>query len=324
MEWIGPLLALSLLVTVVALLSPDFRKPENVTRLLNQWSFKGIVAVGMTLVILVGGIDLSVGSMVALLGGLAIYSMNAAVGGGADPAMGIALAACVALLGGPLLGAVNGIAVTLGRIAPFIATLGTMVAFRSIIVAVADGSEVPSRVSGFGAMGTGGVEVPLIRSSRGGAVTLTYPTLAFFGTALLAHLVLTRTAFGRRVYAVGDNPLAARYAGVNVSRVRLGVYMIAGLTCGLAGLLNGSRMSSIASSQTGQLDELDAIAAVVIGGTRIGGGAGSVTGTVIGVVTLAVIQNMLNMLNVSPHLHGLVKGCIILAAVLVQRNRARA
>ncbi len=323
LPWLGAAIALLLLVVIVAAISPDFRKPENPFRMINQWSFVGIVAIGMTYVIILGGIDLSVGSMVALLGGIAIYGMNAAADAGASPVLAVSVAVGVALLGGPLLGLVNGLGITLGRIAPFIATLSTMAIYRSIILAVADGSQIGSQVREFEALGSGGVGLPFVRSSMDKPILLTNPTIAFFLMAVVAQLVLTRTVFGRQVTAIGDNPTAARYAGVRIAAITCATYALGGSTCGAAALFNSSRMTSVSSAATGVPYELDAIAAVVIGGTRMSGGAGSVIGTVIGVLFLAVISNTLSMLDVSAHLQGLVKGCIIVAAVLMQRGRAR-
>ena len=152
----------------------------------------------------------------------------------------------------------------------------------------------------------------------GGELTVRQVVLVFFGLAVVAHLVLAATAFGRQVYAIGDNPTAARYAGIKIPRVSIGVYTVAGLACGIAALFNATRMNSVSSSTFAQLWELDAIAAVVIGGTRLRGGGGRIAGTVVGVLILGVVANMLNMLGVSPFYHGLVKGLIIIAAVLVQ------
>lgn len=153
-------------------------------------------------------------------------------------------------------------------------------------------------------------------------VAIRVPALVFVGMAIAAQGVLAWTTFGRRVYAIGDNAQAARYAGVPIARVTASVYTIAGLCCGVAALLNASRLNSVSSTNLGLLYELDAIAAVVIGGTRLQGGAGRIMGTVVGVLILGVVGNMLNMLGVSNFYHGLVKGLIIIAAVLVQPRKA--
>lgn len=328
LERFGPLLALALLIVGTAAVeyfrvepgSRAFLTARNFNNVLGQWSYVGIVAVGMTFVIILGGIDLSVGSMVALAGGAAIYAMNAAAEPW-GPSAGIAGAIAVCLLGGTLMGLANGLAVAIGRIAPFVATLGTLAIFRSLIVAPAEGSEIRSSVPAFADLGSATIPAPWL-GSDGAALPVRVTILVFLGMALLGHVVLTRTTFGRRVYAIGDNAQAARYAGIPIDRITIGVYTISGLACGIAALLNASRLNSVSSSTLGLFYELDAIAAVVIGGTRLQGGAGRMFGTVIGVVIMGVVSNMLNMLGVSNFYHGLVKGLIIIAAVLVQPRKA--
>lgn len=326
---LGPLLALALLVggtglVEMATVPADeraFFKPRNLLNIVSQSSYTGIVAVGMTFVIALGAIDLSVGSMLALAAGVGVMAMNGASEAGAGP-VASAIVGVAAMLGaGAACGLANGLLVTLGRLAPFIATLGTMAAFRSIILASADGGELRSGVRAFGEIAGWGVPLP-IRTDRGVPLMLTAPTIGFVACVLIGQVVLWGTVLGRHVLAVGGNPVAARYAGVPVRRVTAAVFTIAGLCCGLAAVLNASRMNSVSSSTAGVLVELDAIAAVVIGGTRLQGGGASVLGTFLGVLILGVISNMLTMLDVSDHLQGLVKGCIIVAAVLVQRQRA--
>jgi ribose transport system permease protein len=324
LQRLGPLLALILLVTAVSLASEDFRKPENFFNIVNQWSFVGLVAIGMTAVIILGGIDLSVGSMVALLGGLGIYAMNWVAAKSPDHAtVAIAAAASLMLVGGIILGLINGGVIVLGRVAPFIVTVGTMAIFRSVILYAAEGAEVRSSVPSFGNLGSGGIELPL-HSSRGMPILLGYPSLIFIAVAVVSELILRKTVLGRRILAVGDNATAARYAGVPISRITLVVYAFTGLTCGLSALLNSSRLNSISSSSTGLAYELDAIAAVVIGGTAMTGGRGSILGTVVGVLLLGVISNMLTMLGIENYIQGVVKGCIIIGAVLIQRGRRQA
>lgn len=331
LERFGPLLALILLIAGTAIVEAAtvpaderaFLTARNFANILGQWSFVGIVAIGMTFVILLGGIDLSVGSMVALAAGVGVYTLNAAAGSwGLGDTMAIVVAAGVCIVGGSLLGMVNGLVIARGRVAPFVATLGTLAIYRSLVLAPAQGGEIRSSVSAFGEFGGAMVAVPWFGDGGGGSIRLRAAVLVFVGLAIVAHVVLTRTVFGRRIYAIGDNPKAARYAGVRIGMVTTGVYAIAGLTCGIAALLNASRLNSVSSSTLGLFYELDAIAAVVIGGTRLQGGAGRVFGTVVGVLIMGVVGNMLNMLQVSNFYHGLVKGLIIIAAVLVQPRKA--
>jgi ribose transport system permease protein len=332
LERFGPLLALVLLVAGTALVEL-YRVPAdqrvflsfaNFNNILGQSSFVGIVAVGMTFVILLGGIDLSVGAMVALVGGLAIHAMNRVATSDLEApraTLGIAAAVGVCLLAGPLLGLFNGVLIARGRIAPFVATLGTLAMFRSLVVAPVQGSEIRSQVPDYRLLGASTIDIPRL-GPDGSELALRVSILVFFALAIAAHLVLKRTVFGRRVYAIGDNAQAARYAGVPVARTTSYVYAISGLCCGVAALLVSSRQNSIASSSTGMFYELDAIAAVVIGGTRLQGGAGRVFGTVVGVLMLGVITNMLSMLDVPTYYRDLVKGIIIILAVLAQPKKA--
>ncbi|QOI99424.1 MAG: ABC transporter permease [Phycisphaeraceae bacterium] len=321
---LGPGLALAVLCVVLAVISPDFRKPENPLNILNQNAFVGLVAVGMTFVIIAGGIDLSVGSMVALLGGLSVYASNAAASSwGLGPWASVGVGSVVAVAGGAVAGSLNGALVVWGRVAPFIATLGTLAIFRSVIMTMADGGEIRSGVPAYAEVGAGTHGIPLpITSSRGSALFLTYPSVAFLVCAALGQAVLSYSVFGRRVLSVGDNATAARYAGVKVGRVTFAVYALAGLLCGVAAFLLSSRMASVASASAGKLYELDAIAAVVIGGTAMRGGRGSVAGTVVGVLMLGVITNALNLLGAPALLQDFFKGVIIIAAVLAQRAKA--
>lgn len=342
----GALIGLAVLIGLGCLISPDaFAKPMNLINILRQTSFIGIIAIGMTFVIILGGIDLSVGSMVALLGGMGILVMNAVAESPANADViqygPIVLAAALMLVGGPLLGLANGTLIAKGRVTPFIATLGGMAAFRSLSLAFADGGEYRSEVSSFRFMGSGKLELGFLPIAKDTPLPLHTPVMIFLAVAIAAHLLLRKTNFGLHVQAIGDNEKAARYAAVPVDRVRILTYALSGLTCGIAALLISSRLNSVSSSQTGTLYELDAIAAVVVGGTRMQGGSGRIWGTVVGVLILGVVNNLLNMLNPDVlgqiartlhitwthldklnviHLQGLIKGAIIVAAVLVQRS----
>lgn len=327
----GALLALAALVAFSAWQSETFIKPENLLNILRQIAPVGIIALGMTFVIIAGGIDLSVGALMVLVAGMAIMAMNAVIGAGAPELVGVLLAGAVCVLGAPILGFLNGLLIAKGRIAPFIATLATMVAFRSIALSAADGGEFRSATRLFNWLGQSGVPVPFVEVAPGTPLKVGASVLAFFVLAALAHITLWFTRYGRHVVAIGSNERAAVYSGINVARVKLITYTLSGLACGIAGLFVASRLGSASSSQTGQFYELDAIAAVVIGGTLMQGGRGTIRGTVIGVLLLGVISNMLNMfdrvqvagitITISIYTQGLVKGLIILAAVLVQRGR---
>ncbi len=364
--WVAPLVALILLCIFTAIQSDTFLKPENLLNILRQWSFVGIIAIGMTFVITLGGIDLSVGSLIALVGGLGIVTLNSInaapetaalweealkaraegffepfnapsaidtwwarrwnwLGFGGSESWAVAIAYAFMLATGTIAGLFNGILIAKGRLAPFIATLGGLAAFRSLALARAFGGEYRSRSADhFGRIGQGGIPIPGTNITPDGPrvipLLIPWPVLAFFAAAIAGWIILNRTRYGRYVVAIGCNERAAVYSAINVSRVKILTYTLIGFCTGVAGLLLASRMNSISSAQTGIMYELDVIAAVVIGGTRMRGGSGTIFGTIIGVLILAVIGNMLNLLQVSVYLQGLVKGTIIVIAVLAQRS----
>lgn len=314
----GPLLALWVLLAVGLITQEPFRKPENFQNILWAVAPVGIVAVGMTFVITLGGIDLSVGSLAALVGVCTIKSVNAMAGPG-DPTAGhVAAGVLVALLLGGALGLVNGGLIAFARIPAFIVTLGTLAAYKSLAEVQANAGIVSSKGDLYDALGSGGI--PLIYEAGRVAVKIPWPVVVFFGVALVGQVILSKTLFGRRTVAIGDNETAARYAGIPVARTRFLVYGLSGVLAGLGALMISSYMGSASHSTTGKMWELDAIAAVVIGGTRMSGGRGTVLGTVVGVVLLGVIDNLLVMWGSDPALQGLIKGCIIVAAVLIQRG----
>jgi ribose transport system permease protein len=302
----APLFALVVLVVLSAVASEHFLKFRNITNILRQVSYTGTIALGMTFVIVAGGIDLSVGSMVALIGVLAIYLMNY-LGGGA---VAVFVAVLAALLAGSICGALNGLIVTKGKITSFVATLATMSIFRSLTLYVSEAGEVISQNDIYPEIGGGYF------------MSIPYPVLIFLGLALFFHILLNNTAFGRHVCAVGANQQVAIYSAIKVRWVSFMTFVITGFTVGVTAILLSSRLNSVSPGDAGIFYELDAIAAVVIGGTPLAGGKGTIWGTVIGAVILGIINNMLNMLGVSPYLQGTVKGLIILVAVLAQYKKS--
>jgi ribose transport system permease protein len=281
----------------------------------------------MTLVITLGGIDLSVGSLVAFLGGIGILLMNRLLAGGTGERLSVAAAFGLMLIAGALTGALNGALIAKGKLAPFIATLGGLAAYRSLAMALVAGGEYRSGSAGlFGALGAGGIPIPGTNMAPRAPVPipllLPWPVVIFAIAAIAAWIVIHRTRLGRYIVAIGSNERAAVYSGIPVDRVKILTYTMLGLATGMTALLSASRLESVSSSTSGSLYELDAIAAVVIGGTRMRGGSGVIAGTVIGALILGVIQNMLNLLQVSVYLQGLVKGLIIVAAALLQRAEA--
>jgi ribose transport system permease protein len=211
--------------------------------------------------------------------------------------------------------------VAYGRVTPFIATLAGLVGYRSLSLTLAEGGEIRSLSNTvFPAIGQSGIPFPLFRDAQGKPLELFYPIIAFLAVGLAGGLLLRRSCLGRNIIAVGANEQAAYLAGVNTNRVKIWTYVLLGLFSGIATLGLAGRMNSLGSSGHGLYYELDAIAAVAIGGTSMAGGHGRIWGTVIGVLILGMITNMLVTSGVSPYLQGFVKGIIILLAVLIQRS----
>jgi len=301
----APFIALAILFVISAFASPYFLKTRNLLNILRQVSYTGIIGLGMTFVIISGGIDLSVGSMTALVGGIAILALNNVAGGAAA----IVITILTGMLVGIAAGMVNGLIVTKGRIAPFIVTLGTMSIFRSLTLYISNAGEFRSGNDLYPQIGSGSFfGVPI-------------PVWTFLVLAILFHVLLNNTRYGRYVCAVGSNEQVAVYSAIKVNFIKFVSYAITGFTVGVSSILLSSRMNSISSSNAGIFYELDAIAAVVIGGTSMSGGSGTIYGTVIGAIILGIINNMLNMLGVSPYLQGTVKGLVIIFAVLLQYKK---
>jgi ribose transport system permease protein len=309
---LGPILALVVLVVVGAALNGNFLSAANITNVLSRSAFIGIIAVGMTFVITAGGLDLSVGSMAAFIAGLMILVMNAML-----PIMGpgwplVFVGMLTAMVAGTLAGFMNGFLITTMRIEAFIVTLGTMGIYRSLVTWLSDGGTLSLD------FGMRSVIRPIYFD---GILGISWPIIVFAVVAIIGELVMRRAAFGRHAAAVGSNDQVARYSAVNVNRVRLLTYVFLGILVGVATIMYVPRLGS-ASPSTGVLWELEAIAAVIIGGTMLKGGFGRVWGTVIGVLILSLIDNILNLTDgVSPYLNGAIQGVIIILAVILQRDK---
>jgi len=280
-----------------------FLSVANLTNVARQVSINGILAVGVTFVLLTAGVDLSLGSVVALSG---VACATFAHPGDHPVVVPIA----VGLLTGAACGLVNGVLVTRGGVAPFIVTLGMMTIARGLALIVSGGRPVANMSDELTAL-------------AGDFHGLPIPVLCFAGVALLAWFFLRHFRLGRHIYAVGGNEHAARAAGVPVERVKLFAYGLCGLLTGLAGVVLAARITT-GQPNAGQAYELDAIAAVVIGGTSLAGGIGSVAGTVLGVILIGVINNGLDLMSVSSYYQQVVKGVIIVGAVWLDRRQARA
>ena len=307
-------LALILLATVLGAISPEFRQISNLLNLLRQAAFNGLIAIGMTCVILSDGIDLSVGSVFALA---AIICAKLLTSGVAAP-----LAILAALVIGTLLGLVSGILVAKFRLQAFIATLITMTAYRGLAMIITDGKpisrlaasvESESGASLFKALGKGNL---LIAES----IKIPLPAIILVAFFALFFFILNKTTYGRRVYATGSNAVCAKLVGVDTTKIKMSVYAISGFLAALAGLMMISRVDS-AQPTLGDGYELDAIAAVALGGTSMSGGRGKITGTIAGVLIIAVLNNGLNILGVTSYYQDVIKAIVILVAVLSDRKR---
>ena len=309
---IGPILGLVLLCIAGALLNPDFATLDNAMNVLTRTAFIGIIAVGMCFVIISGGIDLSVGSMAALIAGGVIMMMNALGTSGLAPVAIVALGAGFAVLLGAVFGLAHGLLITRGKIEPFIVTLGTLGIFRAYLTYLSNGGAITLDNT------LADAYAPVY---YGALLGVPMPVWVFLVVALLGAVILNRTAYGRYVQAIGSNEQVARYAAVAVDRIKLLTYVLLGVCVGIATLLYVPRLGS-ASPTTGLLWELEAIAAVIVGGTALKGGAGSITGTVIGAVLLSVISNILNLTSIiSVYLNAAVQGVVIIVVAFMQRRR---
>ena len=292
-----------------AIVQPRFLSPFNLLNVMRQVSVYGLLAIGMTFVILTAGIDLSIGSMIAFCGLVAAAVAKGgivnrfAVGAGAEAlGYGWQLAALAAIAVGLACGFIQGFAITRLKVPPFVVTLGGMSAFRGAALLFSEGGPI----SGFGNS--------YVWWGQGKIGDVPVPVIVFIVFAVIAHVVLRYTRYGRQVYAVGGNPEAARLSGLNVRRVVLSVYVITGFFAGLGAFVLSARLnSSEAVAGTGY--ELTVIASVVIGGTSLFGGIGTIFGTVVGTILIGVLLNGLVLLNVSPYIQQIIIGVIIVLAV---------
>ena len=309
----GPLAALVLLCAAGALLNPDFATVDNLMNVLTRTAFIGIIAVGMTFVVVSGGIDLSVGSMAALTAGAMIVVMNTmATHGTLGPVATVAAGIALALLFGAACGAAHGVLITRGRIEPFIATLGTLGIFRAVLTYLADGGALTLDMTLSDTYG------PVYYQS---VLGVPVPVWMFLLVAVAGAVLLNRTPFGQHVQAIGSNEQVARYAAIRVDRVKIWTYLLLGVCVAIATILYVPRLGS-ATPTTGILWELEAIAAVVVGGTSLKGGSGRIAGTVIGAILLSVIGNLLNLTSIiSVHLNAAVQGVVIITVAFLQRGR---
>ncbi|WP_025119515.1 MULTISPECIES: ABC transporter permease [unclassified Serratia (in: enterobacteria)] len=297
-----PFIGFAILFLLMSGLNDSFLTVNNLTNVARQVSINAIIAVGMTCAILTGGIDLSVGPVMALSGSIAAGLM---LGG-----IPIPLAMVAALVIGALFGLANGACIAYLRMPPIIVTLASMGIARGLALLYTGGypiSGLPDMFSFFG---------------RGSVLGIQVPVLIMVGVYILAYLMLNHLPFGRYVYAIGGNEEAARLSGIRVPRYKVLVYVVSGTTAALAGLVLTSRLMS-GQPNAGEGFELDAIAAVVLGGAAISGGRGAIIGTLVGAMMLGVLNNGLNLMSVSPYIQNVVKGGIILAAIYLSSSRRK-
>ncbi|WP_040242448.1 ABC transporter permease [Chromohalobacter japonicus] len=306
----GPFIALVALAILGVLINPAFLGADNLSNMLTRSAFIGIIAVGATFVITAGGLDLSVGSMAAFIAGVMIILMNGLV-----EQFGVGITTVLFGIGASLIlgmgaGFINGVVTTKGKIEAFIVTLGTMGIYRSLVTYLADGGTLTLDWN------VRDVYRPVYYESLLG---IPIPVWVFLLVALVGYVLLNYTRFGRYCFAIGSNEKVAEYSAIHVDRVKTLTYVLQGVCVSLATIIYVPRLGS-ASAATGVLWELEAIAAVIIGGTVLKGGHGRIWGTVVGAIMLTMIGNILNLTDaISNYLNGTVQGIIIIVAVYLQR-----
>lgn len=298
---LGPLLALIVLIILVTIMNTSFISPTNLLNLLRQASVNALIAFGMTFVIITGGIDLSVGSILALSGALTA----GLIAEGMPPIIGI----IGGVFFGGLMGLFNGFLVAKGKVAPFIATLATMTIYRGLTLIYTGGNPI----TGFG----GGFTFQFI--GRGYLFGIPFPVIIMFLAFIILYCLLHKMTFGRKTLSVGGNESASFIAGIKTDRIKMAVYSISGILSAVAGLILASRLNS-AQPTAGTTYELDAIAAAVIGGTSLSGGKGRLFGTFVGALIMGTLNNGLNLLGVSSFYQQVVQGIVIIIAVLIDRK----
>jgi len=289
------------LVVVMAVVSPNFLTTTNLLNVVRQIAINGILAIGMTVVCLTGGIDLSVGSIVAFSGIVTAGLLR-------DSGLPMIVVVLIAVVVGALMGLYNGCFVAYWNAAPFVVTLSMMTIGRGMTYVYCDGRPISNLPTNFLAIGKGSIAgIPV-------------PTIILIIVFLLASVMLTKLKFGRYIYAVGGNDNAAMVSGINVKRIKMMVYVLSGTACGIAAIILTARVSA-GLPTAGSGYELDAIAATVIGGTSLSGGRGRLWGTIVGAILLGIVNNGLDLLNVSSFYQQIVKGLIILGAILIDSKR---
>ena len=298
---------LAIILIFASIISRDFLSLTNIFNVIRQVSIISILACGMTFVILTGGIDLSVGSILGLSGALCAGALSAVTSWSGSAFLGIVSAILTALIVGTACGFFNGLFITKGSLPPFIVTLATLTLLSGLLLVYTNGA--PIRVTDASYMFIG----------KGFVFGVPFPILILVVVYALAFFILQYTTFGRRVYAIGGNKEASRLSGIDTNKVETYVYALNGFLAGLGGIILTARLGA-AQPTAGSGFELDVIAAVILGGTSLSGGQGFVLPTVVGAVILGVLDNILVLMNVNPFVSDIVKGGVILVAVLIDRK----
>lgn len=304
-ESLATLIALIAVMAVISVINSSFLTFNNISNLLLQVSTNGFIAFGMTFVILTGGIDLSVGSILALSGALTAGLIGAGV-----PAW---IAIIFALVFGGILGAFNGILISYGKLAPFIVTLATMTIFRGATLVFTNGNPIVKKL---------GENDLFSFLGQGYLLDIPFPAILMFIVFIMLYFLLHKTSFGKSVYAIGGNEKAAYVSGIKINKSKIIIYSISGVMAAISGLIVTSQLSS-ATPTAGASYEMDAIASVVLGGTSLSGGKGRIVGTLFGCLLIGVINNGLNIIGVSSFWQQVVKGVVILVAVLLDSVRTK-
>ncbi|SHJ80874.1 ribose ABC transporter permease [Tepidibacter formicigenes] len=297
------IIGLIIFSVIISFLSPRFLTLPNMLNVFRQTSINAVIAAGMTFVILTGGIDLSVGSVLAFSG--AICASLIASG------TNVVIAIILALIIGGIVGAISGVIISKGKIQPFIATLATMTILRGATLVFTDGKPI--------SLGSNKGAIAFSKIGAGEILGIPVPVYLMILVFALCYYVLTQTRIGRYVYALGGNEEASRLSGLNTTRIKVYVYTISGILASVAGIIVTSRLFS-AQPNAGSGYELDAIAAVVLGGTSLAGGQGSILGTIVGALIIGILNNALNLLSVPSYYQMIAKGVVILIAVLLDRK----
>jgi len=306
------------IIIICAVAAPRFILLDNLLNILRNTSTVGAIALGMTLVIIAGGIDLSSGPVLAVSGAVLIL-LQRMVNADGSPAVPLAVAILACLAVATSFGFVNGFIVTKAKLPPFIVTLAVGIIARSLVMYFMRGATVMgNNIPQFTGIGNGSVLSFQLGSATFPGIPI--PFIVAIAMAVVFHILLTRTKFGTYVFAVGGNENAARYSGIKVDRIRIATYMLVGLCTGIAATIEMSRMAAVAATTSGAQYEFEAITAVIVGGTSLSGGKGRIVGSIVGFIILGIVNNMMIMLNISPYLSGAVKGAVILFAVLMQRR----